>query len=224
MINPVTNTQGVSPINTKHAEHVVKNIYPKIKHDYFNESPNIYDKKYISGITRGGAELKQEEFVNEKARRFSYMKTMYSVCPEAFEPISRNEASTPEGSWLTVISGKRPMGQFSVDSLYNPDLHALCELPDICCKIFPKENNNFLYIVVVYRNDSPLGEQRANRFIELYNIKRDIMQELNYELPELKAIKSEMIIAREMGEIFSYMPEEIDSYMKYINNKLSKIE
>nr|EER7329281.1 type III secretion system effector cysteine methyltransferase NleE [Escherichia coli] len=68
------------------------------------------------------------------------------------------------------------------------------------------------------------GEQRANRFIELYNIKRDIMQELNYELPELKAIKSEMIIAREMGEIFSYMPEEIDSYMKYINNKLSKIE
>nr|EER7329414.1 type III secretion system effector cysteine methyltransferase NleE [Escherichia coli] len=71
MINPVTNTQGVSPINTKHAEHVVKNIYPKIKHDYFNESPNIYDKKYISGITRGVAELKQEEFVNEKARRFS---------------------------------------------------------------------------------------------------------------------------------------------------------
>lgn len=112
MINPVTNTQGVSPINTKYAEHVVKNIYPEIKHDYFNESPNIYDKKYISGITRGVAELKQEEFVNEKARRFSYMKTMYSVCPEAFEPISRNEASTPEGSWLTVISGKRPMGSF----------------------------------------------------------------------------------------------------------------
>ncbi|EEZ8198573.1 T3SS effector protein NleE, partial [Escherichia coli] len=53
MINPVTNTQGVSPINTKYAEHVVKNIYPEIKHDYFNESPNIYDKKYISGITRG---------------------------------------------------------------------------------------------------------------------------------------------------------------------------
>ncbi|EER6160548.1 T3SS effector protein NleE, partial [Escherichia coli] len=26
MINPVTNTQGVSPINTKYAEHVVKNI------------------------------------------------------------------------------------------------------------------------------------------------------------------------------------------------------
>ncbi|EET0241776.1 T3SS effector protein NleE, partial [Escherichia coli] len=48
--------------------------------------------------------------------------------------------------------------------------------------------------------------------------------ELNYELPELKAVKSEMIIAREMGEIFSYMPGEIDSYMEYINNKLSKIE
>ena len=76
----------------------------------------------------------------------------------------------------------------------------------------------------MYRNDSPLGEQRANRFIELYNIKRDIMQELNYELPDLKAVKSEMIIAREMGEIFSYMPVEINSYMKYINNKFAKIE
>ncbi|EMK8312344.1 type III secretion system effector cysteine methyltransferase NleE, partial [Escherichia coli] len=78
--------------------------------------------------------------------------------------------------------------------------------------------------VVVYRNDSSLGEQRTNRFIELYNIKRDIMQELNYELPDLKAVKSEMIIAREMGEIFSYMPVEINSYMKYINNKFAKIE
>ncbi|TJL71543.1 hypothetical protein C9064_23645, partial [Escherichia coli] len=86
------------------------------------------------------------------------------------------------------------------------------------------KKNEFLYIDVVYRNDSPLREQRADKFIELYNIKRDIMQELNYELPELKALKSEMINAREMGEIFSYMPWEIDSYMKYINNKLSKIE
>ncbi|MCZ8561135.1 T3SS effector protein NleE, partial [Escherichia albertii] len=46
----------------------------------------------------------------------------------------------------------------------------------------------------------------------------------NYELPDLKAVKSEMIIAREMGEIFSYMPVEINSYMKYINNKFAKIE
>ncbi|EFF0801362.1 type III secretion system effector cysteine methyltransferase NleE [Escherichia albertii] len=223
MINPVTNAQSVPSINTKHAEHVVKNIYPEIEHNYFNEPPNIYDKKYISGITRGVAELKQEEFINEKARRLTYMQAMYSVCPEEFQPISRNEASTSEGSWLTVISGKRPMGQFSVDSLYHPDLHALCELPDIRCKIFPKENNDFLYIVVVYRNDSPLGEQRANRFIELYNIKRGIMQELNYESPELKAVKSEIIIAREMGEIFGYASEEIDSYMKYMNNKLAQI-
>ncbi|ENZ1038499.1 hypothetical protein ACGBW4_005083 [Shigella dysenteriae] len=28
---------------------------------------------------------------------------MYSPCPEDFQPISRDEASTPEGSWLTVL-------------------------------------------------------------------------------------------------------------------------
>lgn len=41
MINPVTNAQSVPSINTKHAEHVVKNIYPEIEHNYFNEPPNI---------------------------------------------------------------------------------------------------------------------------------------------------------------------------------------
>lgn len=50
------------------------------------------------------------------------------------------------------------------------------------------------------------------------------MQELNYESPELKAVKSEIIIAREMGEIFGYASEEIDSYMKYMNNRLAQIE
>ncbi|STK09985.1 T3SS effector NleE [Escherichia coli] len=70
MINPVTNTQGVSPINTKYAEHVVKNIYPEIKHDYFNESPNIYDKKYISGITRGVAELNRKNLLTRKPDGF----------------------------------------------------------------------------------------------------------------------------------------------------------
>ncbi|EFK6762783.1 TPA: type III secretion system effector cysteine methyltransferase OspZ, partial [Escherichia coli] len=157
-------------------------------------------------------------------RRLNYMKTMYSPCPEDFQPISRDEASTPEGSWLTVISGKRPMGQFSVDSLYHPDLHALCELPEISCKIFPKENSDFLYIIVVFRNDSPQGELRANRFIELYDIKREIMQVLRDESPELKSIKSEIIIAREMGELFSYASEEIDSYIKQMNDRLSQIK
>ncbi|ENT7595845.1 type III secretion system effector cysteine methyltransferase OspZ, partial [Shigella sonnei] len=76
------------------------------------------------------------------------------------------------------------------------------ELPEISCKIFPKENSDFLYIIVVFRNDSPQGELRANRFIELYDIKREIMQVLRDESPELKSIKSEIIIAREMGELF----------------------
>ncbi|EFW9893486.1 T3SS effector protein NleE, partial [Shigella flexneri] len=139
MISPIKNIKNVFPINTANTEYIVRNIYPRVEHGYFNESPNIYDKKYISGITRSMAQLKIEEFINEKSRRLNYMKTMYSPCPEDFQPISRAEASTPEGSWLTVISGKRPMGQFSVDSLYHPDLHALCELPEISCKIFSKE-------------------------------------------------------------------------------------
>ncbi|EFP9010457.1 type III secretion system effector cysteine methyltransferase OspZ [Shigella boydii] len=217
MISPIKNIKNVFPINTANTEYIVRNIYPRVEHGYFNESPNIYDKKYISGITRSMAQLKIEEFINEKSRRLNYMKTMYSPCPEDFQPISRDEASIPEGSWLTVISGKRPMGQFSVDSLYHPDLHALCELPEISCKIFPKENSDFLYIIVVFRNDSPQGELRANRFIELYDIKREIMQVLRDESPELKSIKSEIIIAREMGELFSYASEEIDSYIKQMN-------
>ncbi|HCR6024640.1 TPA: type III secretion system effector cysteine methyltransferase OspZ, partial [Shigella flexneri] len=110
------------------------------------------------------------------------------------------------------------------DSLYHPDLHALCELPEISCKIFSKENSDFLYIIVVFRNDSPQGELRANRFIELYDIKREIMQVLRDESPELKSIKSEIIIAREMGELFSYASEEIDSYIKQMNDRLSQIK
>ncbi|EKF2657250.1 type III secretion system effector cysteine methyltransferase OspZ, partial [Shigella sonnei] len=113
MISPIKNIKNVFPINTANTEYIVRNIYPRVEHGYFNESPNIYGKKYISGITRSMAQLKIEEFINEKSRRLNYMKTMYSPCPEDFQPISRDEASTPEGSWLTVISGKRPMGQFS---------------------------------------------------------------------------------------------------------------
>ncbi|EFW7822776.1 type III secretion system effector cysteine methyltransferase OspZ, partial [Shigella sonnei] len=87
-----------------------------------------------------------------------------------------------------------------------------------------KENSDFLYIIVVFRNDSPQGELRANRFIELYDIKREIMQVLRDESPELKSIKSEIIIAREMGELFSYASEEIDSYIKQMNDRLSQIK
>ncbi len=112
MISPIKNIKNVFPINTANTEYIVRNIYPRVEHGYFNESPNIYDKKYISGITRSMAQLKIEEFINEKSRRLNYMKTMYSPCPEDFQPISRDEASIPEGSWLTVISGKRPMGNF----------------------------------------------------------------------------------------------------------------
>ncbi|EAA1050549.1 hypothetical protein JRA98_004946 [Escherichia coli O28ac] len=50
------------------------------------------------------------------------------------------------------------------------------------------------------------------------------MQVLRDESPELKSTKSEIIIAREMGELFSYASEEIDSYIKQMNDRLSQIK
>ncbi len=222
MISTSTDVQRILSTNTTKTEDVVRNIYPQVSSDFFNEPPNIYDKKYISGVNRGEAMFK-EEFINEKARHLDYIRTMCAPCPENFQPISRDEANTSEGSWLTVISGKRSMGEFSVDSLYDPVLHALSELPFINCKIFPKENNAFLYIVIIYRNDTPQGELRADRYIELYREKREIMQNLTGATPELKAVKSELVIAREMGELFGYKREEIDNYMKQISDRLEQI-
>ncbi|EOU5216257.1 T3SS effector protein NleE, partial [Escherichia coli] len=51
MISPIKNIKNVFPINTANTEYIVRNIYPRVEHGYFNESPNIYGKKYISGIT-----------------------------------------------------------------------------------------------------------------------------------------------------------------------------
>lgn len=110
-----------------------------------------------------------------------------------------------------------------MDSLYSPELHALLELPNIDCKIFPKENNEFLYMVVVYRSDCEQGERYANRFIELYKEKRRLMDVIG-ESHEAKAIKSEIAIAREMGSIFNYLPEEIDDYMHKLNSTFSQLK
>lgn len=115
------------------------------------------------------------------------------------------------------------MGQFSVDSLYSPVLHALLELPNIACKIFPKENNDFLYIIVLYRTDCEEGEKYANDFIELYNKKRKIMDDMVNESHKLKVIKSELAIARDMGKIFMYHEEEIKHYMDNLNLYFSQL-
>ncbi|EJM3501273.1 NleE/OspZ family T3SS effector cysteine methyltransferase, partial [Salmonella enterica] len=77
------------------------------------EKPNIYDQKYISGITREQSVFKVNGYINKKAELTHYMQRMYSDSHVNFKTISRDEANTSEGSWLTVITGKRPMGQFS---------------------------------------------------------------------------------------------------------------
>ncbi|EFT4293647.1 NleE/OspZ family T3SS effector cysteine methyltransferase, partial [Salmonella enterica] len=61
------------------------------------------------------------------------------------------------------------------------------------------------------------GEQYADRFIELYNKKRELMCDMSNESNELKTIKSELVVAREMGTILSYLPEEIDNYISKMN-------
>ncbi|EGK4803535.1 NleE/OspZ family T3SS effector cysteine methyltransferase, partial [Salmonella enterica] len=66
------------------------------------------------------------------------------------------------------------------------------------------------------------GEQYADRFIELYNKKRELMCDMSDESNELKTIKSELVVAREMGTILSYLPEEIDNYISKMNLLLLK--
>lgn len=217
------NSQQVSLQEQINPADVIKMIYPDINPSFFKESPNIYDRSYISGATREQSAF-TDGYTSKKIATSHDMRRKYSNCPVGFSPISRDEANTSERSWLTVISGRRPMGQFSVDSLYSPELHALLELPNIGCKIFPKENNDFLYVVVVYRRDCEQGERYANRFIELYNKKRGLMDGLIGESPEAKAIKSELAIAREMGNIFNYLPEEIDDYMHKLNSSFSQLK
>ena len=201
---------------------VIRKIYPDIKPSFFMEGPNVYDRSYISGATREKSAF-TDGYTSKKIAISHEMRRIYSNCPVDFSHISRDEANTSEGSWLTVISGKRPMGQFSVDSLCSPELHALLELPNIACKIFPKENNEFLHIIVIYRKDCEQGEQYADRFIKLYNKKRELIDSLTGESHELKVIKSELAIAREMGRVFNYLPEEIDNYIYNLKSSASQL-
>ena len=72
-------------------------------------------------------------------------------------------------------------------------------------------------MVVIFRKDSELGERHANRFIELYNKKKELMESMAGEPHISKVIKSELAIAREKGELFIYLPKEIDSYIHLPN-------
>lgn len=215
------NTQECSNSKSNNAAEIIRKIYPEINNSYFSEKPNVFDKNYVTGSTRASAMLKANGYIDKKAAADIEIKKYYSEHQNHFRYISPHEANTNEGSWKTVVSGKRPMGQFSVDSLYSPELHAIAELENIGLKLFPKENNAFLYIVVVFRKDSEKGEEYANKFIELYDRKREIMSVLEGENQIAKVIKSEMAIAEEMGSILSYTPEDIREYMLKLSSSAS---
>ncbi|WP_318012703.1 NleE/OspZ family T3SS effector cysteine methyltransferase [Pectobacterium versatile] len=201
---------------------IIKSIYPDIKYSFFSEKPNVYDQNYITGKTREFAIFKIDEYINKKAAMASDVTKIYAEYQINSTGISPDEANTREKSWGTVISGKRPMGVFSVDSLYSPELHTVIEFPNIGCKISPKEKNEFIYIIIIYRKDCEQGERYASRFIELYDKKREIMDSLVGEQHEMKVIKSELVVAREMGALLSYFPEEIDNYMHKLNTSFSQ--
>ncbi|WP_157925990.1 NleE/OspZ family T3SS effector cysteine methyltransferase [Proteus columbae] len=207
--------QFIMPIKTTNATDVIRKIYPEINSDFFLEKPNVYDRNYIIGENRQNAKFIEDSYMHLKEKITKEITRNYSEYHLDFTSLLPSETNTSKLSWETVLSGKRPMGQFSVDSLYAPELQIISELPNIDFKLFPKENNDFLYIVVIYRKDSELGEAYAKRFIELYNEKRKIMDSLEGQSDRMKALKSELVIAREMGEILSYSSVEID---KYINN------
>lgn len=56
-----------------------------------------------------------------------------------------------------------------------------------------------------------------------YTIKRELMDALRDSPHELKVIWSELAIAREMGRVFNYLPEEIDSYIQNLNSSASQL-
>lgn len=184
--------------------------------DFRSEKPTLFDLDYISGETGGQSAIATDGYNSQKAEMLNQMKKMYSECPDSFSPISTDDVHTREGSWLTVVSGRRPVGQFSVDSTYSPEYRALLDLPNIGCKIFRKENSESSYEVVVYRKDYAQGEELANRLVELAEIKRDFINANGDVSPESREIEWELAVAKEIGEIFHYHENEIN---EYINEK-----
>ena len=132
--------------------------------------------------------------------------------------VSAEQVNTPADSWLSVVKGLRPMGQFSVFSLCDPLLHALNETPEIGVKCLRKQGNITLYIILVYRRDSDDGEQKARDFIALMAEKKRMM-ESGAGTHEERVFSSEYQLSRRFGELLSYHPADIDRYEAMMKNK-----
>ena len=209
---------------TSNTINVIKSFYPGIDPQYFSREPNIFDRSFVMGATRGTAIFKYNGYIKKKALIYEYIAKIYAETIIRFRRISPCEACTKKGSWATVLAGKRPMGQFSVDSLFSPELHAVLEQPKIGNRIFRNYTNPSTFSVIVYRTDCEEGERYANRYIELYQTKQHLMDcSLDWGY-DMKDMKSELVIAQEMGELFYYLPKEIEKYLIRISEIITHTE
>lgn len=168
------------------------------------------DRRYVCGETRQTAQ-RLPAYFDRLALAEQEIRRWHSPHP-AFRPISPSEANTSFKSWQTVLCGLRPAGQFSVRTLFSPQLHAILALDNIGALVFRKEQPNDLFIVVVYRQDAPDGEMRARRFVDLCRVKQEISRSIPGDAIA-RAIGSEQRVAREMGEVLNYDQASIDDYM-----------
>ena len=206
------------------AINVIKRFLPDIDLRYFSQKPSVYDQEYITGEVRGTAVFKSEGYINKKAEVDEYISKIYTEDIIPFKKVSPSETSTPRGSWSTVLAGIRPMGQFTVNSLYSPELHAVLEQRKIGSKIFPDHLNPSRSIVIIYRTDRAEGAFCANCFIDLYHEKIHLMRTLGERGYEMKYLKSELVVAEEMGGLLYYLPEEIDDYLVKISKSIINLQ
>lgn len=174
----------------------------------------VPDRVFATGNTRLEARLLPVYFY-QRPRIEQDMARWYTPHCQ-FRRLDPGEANCAETSWQTVLAGLRPMGQFSVPTLFSPVLHAILTLDRIGAFVFPRESTDTLLIVVIYRRDAEQGETFARRFIELYRQKQEVMRSMTGSAAD-KAIASEKVVARAMGEILHYTDASIDAYLKHLD-------
>ena len=203
---------------------IIKKLLPDIDPDYLSARPDMFDRAYIKGEARGTSIFRPNGYLNKKAALDEYISNLHSGQNNGFKRISASDVRTNKESWATVLAGKRPMGQFTVDSLFSPELHAVLEQPKIGSKIFSDPLNPIRFVVVIYRIDCEEGERSATRFIELYYKKIELIDDSAKERYEMKDLQSELVVAKEMGDLLYYLPEEIDEYLREVSKAINKLQ
>ncbi len=219
IISPVSNQpQHGHPLEHNSPAALITALHPECKQQYFDEPLNEFDKQYAAGMNRQTAFFLPDYF-SRKANVAAEMQKIYSPCIN-LRKIDPQEAHTTETSWSTVLSGIRPMGQFSVNTLLSPELHAMLALPEIGSVIFPRRGNAFMHVVCIYRKDAPEGEVYARRFVELFAQKGNYMEGIPGD-HMTKVLESEKIVGREFGQLFFYREDAINNYIEKLDTQLA---